>query len=967
MDSDRLESDAYDLLVVTDATASMGGYLDALRSSIPEILALAKLSGVFLRFGVLAYKDYTDPADEIVSWSGWNSDALPKFVQDLDPSGGGDFPEAAKTALIRGLQAVDKESKTLVLWYADAPPHHISIQSHENDVSEAKAFPAGAVDWVKLCHTARRRNCTVFSFTPNSMDIAHSAFYVLLSELTGGISISSKAGSKSSSLISRLTLGVILQWIGHGVSDMDEVLLESSAVLLRYEQSPLTAKPKPTDEGLSSAGYLPPSYRPGSTGTPLRKILSTSLDTSHIPTATFGAQAFNLAKRFSDVTETSYRDLVYESLASIIRANVACLTYNPIFGQLWRAVCKDPSPRKTDLVNLFSEYVGKVTEAEKKVALRQWLEESFDQTEEIEVIISRASDDGPRIYLDFDSDVQLTRTQLLEVSRSCYSGVLKKIASVFTHLKLVEPGVTLAPSQRSLPLKLPPRDFFRILPHLIVPGTLYPARAASLTAIVSVITGVPFLQDSATALLATTKGKWLDMKIPENISFDCARFLLSAPEGLILTAAEKHTYEGMRRYQLIELNLDAPLVAKLPWTPQKTRGPGDVKVQCRKCLVHRSITLMSHIHGDVCGFCVSGELSPAKVAAQYPKIDNAESCWVECCRKTCRAQYVVEDVAGLKIRARCHYCRKRIPCPWLECSSCSNRIIVPPRFRTAIEQKSYTCPPCANSEWASNAIVAEETTARALIAQNGMDWLGFAHKNILDGKSAFKLMAAFGDGVFDATFKTDATFTLNNKKVQNPTSIITQIEDRIGRGEVVLSTCALCFEDVPHTKLVPACGRTGCSQLVDEHCLHEWYGQNGPGKLLNMMQFACPFCRRNPTIKTLSRYNRDAVALGGLRDAMDDRRFFHAWCMDCGFAKRAYERTACTEDGIPLITGFKCRECTAAARAAEPENEFVRENQEHLRAKAEKAAMWQGVDGLYTVVCPNQDCQARITKVRAFL
>jgi hypothetical protein len=149
----------------------------------------------------------------------------------------------------------------------------------------------------------------------------------------------------------------------------------------------------------------------------------------------------------------------------------------------------------------------------------------------------------------------------------------------------VEPGITLAPLQRSIPLTLPARDFYRLLPHLIVPGTLYPPRAATLTAVVSLITAVPFLKDSATALLATAKGKWLDLDVPENISFDCARFLLSAPPGVVLTKHEKRVYEAMRRYKLIELNLDAPVEVRVPWTPQKTRGPGDVKVRCKRCLI----------------------------------------------------------------------------------------------------------------------------------------------------------------------------------------------------------------------------------------------------------------------------------------------------------------------------------------------------------------------------------------------
>lgn len=118
-----------------------------------------------------------------------------------------------------------------------------------------------------------------------------------------------------------------------------------------------------------------------------------------------------------------------------------------------------------------------------------------------------------------------------------------------------------------------------------MPGTLYPPRAATLTAIVSLITAVPFLKESATAFVATTKGTWIDLEIPENISFDCARFLLSAPAGLVLTKREKQVYEAMRRYKLIELNLDAPVTVNVPWTPKKTRGAGDVKVQCRKCLI----------------------------------------------------------------------------------------------------------------------------------------------------------------------------------------------------------------------------------------------------------------------------------------------------------------------------------------------------------------------------------------------
>ncbi|KAF7345337.1 RING-type domain-containing protein [Mycena sanguinolenta] len=885
-------ADTYDLLIVTDATASMEGYLDALRASIPEILALAKLSGAFSRLGVFAYKDHCDPADQIVAWSGWNAPTLPQFVSDLNATGGGDFPEAAKTALIRALQAANKDSKTLVLWYADAPPHHMSVQSYQNDVAEAKAFPKGAVDWVKLCHIARRRNCTLFCFTPRAMEVQFSCFYVLLAELTGGVCIGSKSGSTDSAHISRLTLGVIMQWMGRGTSTMNDVIRASNAVFLRYEKSPRTAVPKLTDEGLGSQGYLPPSHT-AHKGTPSASNHQGSLGALEYP------------------PESAYRDLVYESLTSIIRTNVACLSYNPVFGQLWRAVCKDADSRKTALVDLFSEYVSKVSNADEKAALRQWLEDSFDQTEAIEGIIKRHCANGPTqmVYLDFDADVHLTRTELLEVSRSCYAAVLKKIARVFTHLKLVEPGVTLASQQRSIPLTLPARDFYRLLPHLIVPGTLYPARAATLTAVISLITGVPFLKDSATALLATAKGKWLDLEVPENISFDCARFLLSAPEGVVLTARERRVYKAMRRYKLIELNLDAPIGVSGPWTPQKMRGPGDVKIQCTRCSVRRSVTIMSHQHANVCGLCLRGDLPPSTLKEKFPGVEEAESCWVECSSTNCRAQYVVENVPALKIRPRCYYCRNNAPCPWLECSVCTNRVIVPHRYRT--DEKRYTCPGCSNANWGGKSIVTEDTTLRTLIRENGRAWLGFSDSAaILDGKSAFKLMQAFGAEVFGKAPTNAAPSLLLRQKVLHDTAkTLAQVEAWVGSGEVVLASCALCFEEMPTGKLVPACGRTGCAQLVDDGCLREWYGQNEPGKLLNMMQFTCPFCRRKPTVKTFARYNKRAAVLCGVQEAMGDRRFLYAWCIECGCAKQAFERTACTEEGVAPISGFKCEDC----------------------------------------------------------
>lgn len=93
----------HDLLIVTDATASMGNYLTALQASIPEILALSRLSGIFTRVGVLAYRDYSD--ESLIEWSGWDKTptGLLAFVEALVPMGGGDYPEAGACQLLPSL------------------------------------------------------------------------------------------------------------------------------------------------------------------------------------------------------------------------------------------------------------------------------------------------------------------------------------------------------------------------------------------------------------------------------------------------------------------------------------------------------------------------------------------------------------------------------------------------------------------------------------------------------------------------------------------------------------------------------------------------------------------------------------------------------------------------------------------------------------------------------------------------
>lgn len=405
--------------------------LTALRQALPEILALSQLTGTFENIGIVAYRDYSDSETELIEWSGWNSPEIVSFASELQASGGGDYPEAAKTALLKAFDYCSGTQETLVLWYTDAPPHTAKSCSPNAD-QERTRFGKDETDWVKLAFRAKDNRLTVFSFIPENADDDTLLFFTFLSDATEGRCI--KCTDDDSNVISRLTLDIVLKWSGllENYDDKDSTWDHFEAEISRYEVPPQNTTKRPVSEKQDD-GYL----------NQIRRItlqpfnMHVSIPVGPVPVS---SASHNLSKKFANPEEDGYRTVVYKTLASIIDFNVYALSYNPVFGQLWRAVCKRESEEKRALVDSFSVKVARIDSAEKRAEMQQWLEESFDSTEEIEAIIAQADPlaSNTRIYLDLDSGIDLTRRELLEVTKSCYHGVLSKLAAVFVHLKVCE-------------------------------------------------------------------------------------------------------------------------------------------------------------------------------------------------------------------------------------------------------------------------------------------------------------------------------------------------------------------------------------------------------------------------------------------------------------------------------------------------------------------------------------------------
>jgi len=109
-------------------------------------------------------------------------DKLSVFLEHLRPAGGGDHPEATKTALNKALEMNLVDSHTIIFLYADAPPHHPTTGGSYWSLEEQNIKEN---DWIKLCKLYQQTGCKVFPII-NDANFPTASFYILLSNFTQG-------------------------------------------------------------------------------------------------------------------------------------------------------------------------------------------------------------------------------------------------------------------------------------------------------------------------------------------------------------------------------------------------------------------------------------------------------------------------------------------------------------------------------------------------------------------------------------------------------------------------------------------------------------------------------------------------------------------------------------------------------------------------------------------------------------
>jgi hypothetical protein len=494
----------YDLLLLVDATSSMSNYLESLRISFPKIISISKLTNSFARIGLLAYRDYSEVDNRyypLLEWSGWFShddagnadsttaDGLMQKASSLVAAGGGDFPEATKSGLARACSLMREDATTIVLLYTDATPQCWTVAEknpRSNYVAEQKALKRESsyggwgshfADWVEGCnflHTGPRK-AQVFCFLDEDTgkNVLNSGFYLYLSTMTRGACMYLTKSDPHS--ISRVTVDVLLSWMEVSKPGSENVALP--ATLIRYKLGTNIKKIKDEKDPIASAYFWshdPTIIERGYNKTsnyqirlqakkPLEanrveKLVDSEVLQKYLPKRK--TKALDFARRYSE--DPQYKEIVIGELRNIIETDVTSIALNPVFGSLWRAVCNDRAfPERQGLTTLFALSIDKLQDAEQKLRMKNWLEESYDFAADILDMLEAVPEDQrfPCVFLDpttefrpakergekasygeDDDDRQITafrRDELLAIGRSCEGRVLRRLGNVLTRLTYV--------------------------------------------------------------------------------------------------------------------------------------------------------------------------------------------------------------------------------------------------------------------------------------------------------------------------------------------------------------------------------------------------------------------------------------------------------------------------------------------------------------------------------------------------
>lgn len=269
-------------------------------------------------------------------------DKLIQFVKNLKASGGGDWPEAGKTAfcsvlthlILRNPDILDGNANKILIHFTDAPPHH-ATNKHDNYNAEKKELleqqkryvskgmykQHPGFDWICICDEFSRLGIPVFTITPKKYFRIEKVwpFYAILAHRSGGKVIVLNDTSPDS--ITRATMAILLQRIGQPFDCSEDI-----------QELKLDEKDQERMENFKESETSDYSMFQEFENLKFETLIHIE-ETKHLFRDLSDLKSkFKYSGIFNEIVWHAMLELVNEE-------NIMALTYNSVLGSLWRLVC----------------------------------------------------------------------------------------------------------------------------------------------------------------------------------------------------------------------------------------------------------------------------------------------------------------------------------------------------------------------------------------------------------------------------------------------------------------------------------------------------------------------------------------------------------------------------------------------------------------------------------------------------
>jgi len=226
----RLPSTKLDVAFVVDTTGSMKDDIRAVKDSLSEIVnhITSRTKDLEIRFGVVSYRDHPPQDRSYVTKVFDFTDRVKrvqKLIADLQPSEGGDTPEAVADGLFDARTKLSwaKEAYKVLLLVGDAPPHGKKYNAIGDDYF-ADGCPHGYDPIEEVQQLRKDFGTTMFIFICGCNPLVETSFRQIADSVDGG---------KYYSLLEAHELPEAILQILEGVSD----LIEADRKVLSYYES----------------------------------------------------------------------------------------------------------------------------------------------------------------------------------------------------------------------------------------------------------------------------------------------------------------------------------------------------------------------------------------------------------------------------------------------------------------------------------------------------------------------------------------------------------------------------------------------------------------------------------------------------------------------------------------------------------------------------------------------------------